>query len=499
MLPVNVLVVEDEKITRRKVGGMLEGMGYQTQLFESAEQGLKAFDKYRFDVVLTDVELPGMDGIEMVRRLRSIDPLLAPVIMTARHDQEIAVRAIECGVKSFLSKPFTQDQLEDSLEEVIKERTQTVEMRLLLADLVHKRHDLQDKVVEQGHKLTSTESFLQHLVDAAPFAILSTDMEDEILTFNGRAEEIYGFAAAEMIGKHLSTLFGSIPDSPAPTRQDHLCNGGEVCSVLVHPREVYNYDEKCIARLYVVEDLREREKLEEQLFYAERLSLLGQLAPQIAHEFKTPLQIIIGYAELALEDLKRNGKDCTDSHWLQIMPAARQMLDLVHQMENVGKPTESQTRDLDLVEDVEKLLSVLQNLGAVKSCQIVKEFAPSLPRIRGDSVQIEQIFRDLIVNAAQAMEESKQSFLGLSLQPSADGHRVEATVSDTGAGIPAKNIEEIFQPFFTTKEQGKGTGLGLSIVKTALDRHRATIRVESAVGEGTHFHLSFPVAGEEGL
>ena len=129
----------------------------------------------------------------------------------------------------------------------------------------------------------------------------------------------------------------------------------------------------------------------------------------------------------------------------------------------------------------------------LKYCEIVQDIRGSLPNIMGDPTQIEQVFRNLMVNAAHAMEESPStSVLTLGLSASPDRKGLECRISDTGLGIPPEDLDQIFQPFFTTKPEGKGTGLGLSIVKTILDRHGGTIRVESQEGEGTCFILTFP-------
>lgn len=494
MLPVHILVVEDEKMTRKLICNMLMNLGHQVVPSASAEEGLEAFEQHAFDVVVSDVNLPGTDGIEMVRRLRAHDPTLVAIIMTSRHDQEIAVRALECGVRSFLVEPFSENELETKLKEALRERNRGLETRHLMGDLIRTRLDLQHKILEQDRQLTQTEHYLYNLIDAAPFAILSSDTTGQILTFNGTAEQLYGYAENEVIGQPVSMLFGKSEAHCNQGKQNHVHKDGTSLSVLTYHRDILDQSNKCIARLDVVEDLTTREQLEEQLIFAERLSLLGQLAPCIAHEFKTPLQIITGYTELILEGLQKGQVEQARSFAELVLPATKQVLDLVKQIANLGKPTKSHQEELDLAEELKKLLDTLQHLGAIKRCRIVQDFAHPLPTIQGDPTQIEQVFRNLIVNAAQAMETSPERELGLGLKLSADGRLVEGVVSDTGPGIPAEHIERIFQPFFTTKPESKGTGLGLSIVKTIVDRHGGTIRVESAEGEGTRFFVSFPAS-----
>ena len=506
MLPANILVVEDEKTTQRIVGDMLSHMGHKVWCVDTGEHGMDVFAQGLFDVVLSDVNLPGMDGIDAIRHMRVSDPTMIPIVMTSRRDQETAVRALECGVRRFLMKPFSLEDLKSKIDQALDERRRIVETRLLVGDLIRTRSDLQHKVVTQERTLTRTEQYLNYLLDAAPFGIMSTDKEGRVLTFNGVAEQMYGYLHDDVVGRHVSTVTGEdanfytgVPAGDAPTERKghHSRRGDEPFPVLVRSRGILDGRGECIAWLYVMEDLSERENMETQLLYAERLSLLGQLAPRVAHEFKTPLQLISGHAELALQWLEDGQVADARTSVESILPAVQKMMVLVRQMSNLGKPSEGATAALDLRAELEKTLTPLRDLGAVKYCEVVEQFDDVLPRVPGDPAQIEQVFRNLIVNAAQAMEETRKRVLTLGLRASADDMYVEAGIQDTGPGVPEEYLSQIFNPFFTTKPEGKGTGLGLSIVKTVLDRHGASIEVESRVGEGTRFAIRFPALREE--
>jgi signal transduction histidine kinase len=167
------------------------------------------------------------------------------------------------------------------------------------------------------------------------------------------------------------------------------------------------------------------------------------------------------------------------------------MKSLVDQMLNLGKPTKRQLEEIDLAFELDRILGTLGTLGVVKYCRIEKDFDAALPTVYGDPAQIEQVFRNLIVNAAQAMEKSSRKEMKVSLRP-CEKDLVEAVVYDTGDGIAEEHMDQIFQPFFTTKSESKGTGLGLPIVKTIVDRHNGAIDVTSEVGRGTRFAVRLP-------
>jgi|GEM_PF-636103 PAS domain S-box-containing protein len=494
------LVVDAQEEERQTVTIVLEEMGCRVQAVSSAEEALECFAAGTFEVVITEVELPDLDGIEMIRRMRASDPTLVPLILTAREDQATAVAALESGARGFLRKPFEVEDLQARAGQAVQERRQLADTRLLLGDLIQVRTDLRQKVVER-------ERYLRQLIDAAPFAVLSTDSKGQVLTFNKKAEEVYRYSEEEMLGKPFTLLAEKeITDLEAcsegesgPKKDYHVRKDQERVPVLTRRHSVLDDRERPVACLYVIEDLTQREQMETQLFYAERLSLLGQLAPRIAHEFKTPMQMIMSYAELALNELEKGDITKIEEYIQVILPSVERMIGLVEQMANLGKPSESREESIDLGADLQGIIADLRPLCVVKYCDLSIDAAADLPMIYGDPGQIEQVFRNLIVNAAQAMEKSKEKQLRISLQPSADSQRIEVRVMDTGPGIAPENMDEIFQPFFTTKanDSNKGTGLGLPIVKTILDRHQASIDVESEVGKGTCFALSFPALQQQ--
>lgn len=363
-----ILVVDDEKFIRNFVRQALERQGHRVTLARSGEEGLVAFQADAFDLILTDVKMDDMDGIEMLRQIREQDTTVVGVVITAMQDQQTAVRALECGVHDFLIKPFTLEELNTHIAHALAERTR------------------------------------------------------------------------------------------------------------------------------IVEDLNSRELLESQLFQTERLSLLGQMAPRIAHEFKTPLQLVSGNAELAKIWLEQGNVTQALDTIERILPATQQLLYMVQQMTNLGKPAVKHKEPVDLVRLIDAMLETLQPLGFLKYCQIERNYDVAECLVFGDPDQIEQVMRNLVVNAAQAMEDV--SVKNLTIGIACGEQDVCVRVQDTGHGIPEDKLEDIFQPFYTTKPEGKGTGLGLAIVRSMLKRHQADIAVESEVGTGTTFYLRFPIYQE---
>jgi signal transduction histidine kinase len=209
------------------------------------------------------------------------------------------------------------------------------------------------------------------------------------------------------------------------------------------------------------------------------------------------MQAILGNAELVVLDLDEGRVDRVRENAAEIVTAVEEMQFLVQQMLNLGKPVQSKEDELDLGEETNRILDLLNPLKVLQRCQVITDFDSNLPSIKADAAQIEQALRNLLVNASHAVEQEVVRRITLSARPDETRTRVIYTIEDNGCGIPPELKDKMFQPFFTTKPDGQGTGLGLSIVKTILDRHGASVRVDSTVGKGTCFTLTFP-AGRRG-
>ena len=486
-----LLVITADAATATRIEAVVHALRHDVCVAISGDHARQLFAEQSTDVVITDVELVDGDGIDLAEEMRVADPTMIPLIVSAHEDRDTLMRALEAGAAGYLAQPLDKTNLRRLINKALREHERLVDTRHLLGDLIEMRADLQAKIAER-------ERYLSRLIDSAPFGIVSTDRDGVILTFNGKAEDIHGYTEEEMTGRNISCLFADEDDrrgtreDGSTVRREHLHKSGRRTPVLLHTTDVVDGGQHFIARLHVIEDRTEREQMESQLLQAERLSVLGQLAPRIAHEFKTPLQAILGNAQVTDLMLEDGDLDEARQTVAEIIPAVMQMDTLVRQMLDLGKPKKSHSEVLDLATEVQRMLTMLQPLRVLQHCDVRTDFDDPLPAIKGDPAQLEQVLRNLLINGSQALEDVRQPRLDLVLRGVDDGTRVVLVVRDTGCGIAPENLDHIFQPFFTTKPEGKGTGLGLPIVKTILDRHGASIDVASTPGVGTTFTVTFP-------
>jgi PAS domain S-box-containing protein len=256
----------------------------------------------------------------------------------------------------------------------------------------------------------------------------------------------------------------------------------------------------------LVSETRQREQVEGQLLQSQKLEAIGQLAGGIAHDFNNMLAVILGNAELALDEAA-GGPDGAGHQLEQIIRASKRARDLVKQILTFSRKSPGQKKPLSLGTLVKETADLLR--GSLPSTIDIKVEAKSdADTILADPAQVQQVIMNLSTNAAHAMDEGGGSLtLGVTNaafgrkdpRPDGDmnaGRYVLLTVSDTGKGMPKKVRDKIFEPFFTTKDPGQGTGMGLAVVFGIVKGHGGAITVESRPGKGSTFRIFFPLSGQ---
>ncbi len=353
-----------------------------------------------------------------------------------------------------------------------------------------------------------TADILTGIVDG----VIVTDASNKVLIWNRAAEEMTGIAGAEAIGKQMNTVFSDNPaavsliektlksgrsysdyEAEIMIRHGSLRPVGLVTSVLMDGEGIP------LGVILTVRDQTGVRDLKERMRRSDRLATLGMIAAGIAHEVKNPLVGIRGAAQLMKSEL-RSGKSL-DEYLDVILKEADRLNSVLEGILDFTrlKPREMKGHNVHSILDRVLLLNeqnVRQN-GVVLS----RMYDPSLPDITGNQDQLVQVFLNIVKNAVEAMPKggrltimTRMSDLFTTVQ--SDGRKYQlmvVKVSDTGAGIKPQDLQNIFTPFFTTKDRGVGLGLALSY--QIVQEHLGTIRVESQEKEGTTFSVYLPLAG----
>ena len=227
---------------------------------------------------------------------------------------------------------------------------------------------------------------------------------------------------------------------------------------------------------------------------SERLALVGQLAANVAHELNSPLQGIVTFSYLMIEDHECDNPSHTVS-LNKIVVQANRCRDIIRGLLDFSRQRKPDKALCNLNSVLGGCISLVEHQALFHNIQIVKNFQENLPLAIIDASQIERVFINMIMNAAEAMEGNGELSLGTRFNP--EKEFIEIVISDTGSGISKENLKKIFDPFFTTKDVGHGTGLGLAISYGVVRSHKGTISVHSEVGKGTSFVISLPLKTKE--
>jgi two-component system cell cycle sensor histidine kinase/response regulator CckA len=369
--------------------------------------------------------------------------------------------------------------------------------------------DVTDKARAQ-EKLAEQAS----LIDEVPGAIMAKNMEDRVTFWSAGAERLYGWAAAEVMGRSAGELFfRDRPDALAKAEREALSRGawcGQLEQVAKNGAKLVVESRWSVMRdaggtptgiLVIDTDVTEKTAIEAQLIRTQRLESIGLLAGGIAHDINNILTPILMAAGL----LRRKPDEETVRRLLQTIENKVQLgAGLVRQILHFARGINGERTPLQprhLVLELEKFARDTFPRNIVIRSDVPKELWP----VCGDTTQLYQVLMNLCVNARDAMEHGGQLDLGAQnvvvdelfarTHPEARaGSFVVLTVTDTGTGIPPHVLERMFEPFFTTKDVGKGTGLGLSTTLGIVKSHGGWIMVTSEPGRGTAFRVYLPAS-----
>jgi two-component system NtrC family sensor kinase len=233
-------------------------------------------------------------------------------------------------------------------------------------------------------------------------------------------------------------------------------------------------------------------RAQEQLINAEKLASLGRMAAGVAHELNSPLTGVVTFAHLMIKRIPpENTEDLADLN--VIIEQAERCSRIVRGLLGFSRRTASEKAKININTLIENTLAILKNQSKFYNIAFDISLAGGLPEITADPNQLQQVFINLLINSADAMEEKGKIFIGSRPVQDDDKKFIELEFRDTGPGIPEDIQGKIFEPFFTTKPAGKGTGLGLSVSYGIIKKHDGSISLKSAAGEGASFFIRLPV------
>jgi PAS domain S-box-containing protein len=500
---VNAIVkggdVTGASVLARDITGQREKEQRFTQLFESLQEG---------------VYISNPDG-----KLVEVNPALVSILGYTSKEEVLNLQPeqlnVEAGGDAVLGRGGSQSG-----------RTRTREVRLKRKDggvavcvdtstgvietgkLIRYQGTLVDVTEKRAleQQLRRQEEFRRHLLESFPDLILVLDLKGQYTFVSKRIAELLGYGPEHLLGHNVSDPEKTSLELAAlyrtvATGQSSLTSAeygsrhrdGSWRTMLGMASPLLDAEGKPAGVIIAVRDVTMEKKLEQQIIQSERLAAMGQMIGGFAHELNNPLTSILGMAELLQESETSEGarKQLAILH-----QQARRAAEIVQNLQYFARPPAPGRSQVNLNELVQR--TVQMQTYPLRKSNITVDFLPepSIPAIVADPNQLMQVFLNLLLNAEQAIRESREKGT-IRIRIGRKPDSVWLIFQDDGPGIATENMAHIFDPFFTTKRPGRGTGLGLSICKTVLREHGGNIEVTTAPEGGAVFTITLPVGAAE--
>ncbi len=547
---MNILIVDDREDNRYLLEALLRGNGHDVVGVANGEEALAKLKSGNFDLIVSDILMPVMDGFEFCRRVRADEALrLTPFIVytatyTGPQDEAFALKI---GADRFIQKPCEPDVFMAAVSEVMAgaqgqgrvlapEPEEKEILKLYNERLVRKLEQKMLQLEKENQARQDAEEAIRRANDilirspAVAFiwknatgwpVIYTTENVNRLLGWS--AEEFASGAVAYINVIHPDCLERVVkevaqssadPDAAAVAHTPYriVTKDGEIRWVEDITTIRRTKDGNIVAYEGILIDISDRKRMERaknemelQLHQAQKMESVGRLAGGVAHDFNNLLSIILGYGDIVLESL---GMDHPHRQAVENMvEAGYKARDLTRQLLAFSRKQILEVKHIDVndvVTGFEKLLRRV--IGEDIRLNLTCTSAP-VP-VNADTTQLEQVLMNLAVNARDAMSEGGM----LAIQTAAveldnayaenkpevqPGKYAMISVSDTGCGMDRETLDRIFEPFFTTKARDKGTGLGLATTYGIVKQHGGHIWVYSEPGQGTIFKIYLPLAAGE--
>ncbi len=517
--PVKILTIDDEAYIRQSIRTYLEDYGFIVFEAENGKRGLEIFYREFPDLVVLDLKMPEMGGLEVLESIGEKSPDTPLIVASGTGNMASVVQALRLGAWDYIFKPIEDmDMLRHSIEKCLKESQLKKENRAY-------QERLEELVFERTRELEESEQRYKAVFEYTGTAAIIIEPDDTISMVNSNFAQLVGknrkdiedkkkwheFIAArdvDIISNHLRTRkeTGDQTDLTFQYEAELVAGNGASKYVYVSIGQIPGTDRQVASLLDVTEKKRAERRwqsLEKQLRKSQKMEAIGTLAGGIAHDLNNILSPVLGYADMIMRTSDAGSQVFKRSE--KIQKAALRAADLVNQVLAFNRGGEEEKRRIRLHPVVKEVVKLLR--GSIPSTiRIIDEVDRECDPVLADPTQIHQVVMNLCTNAYHAME-STGGELTVRL------HQIELTqanmvafpnlirgagsylvleVRDTGCGMSEDVVERIFDPYFTTKEEGKGTGLGLATAYSIIQASDGDIRVKSTLGKGSCFSIYIP-------
>jgi PAS domain S-box-containing protein len=473
-----VLVVDDEVRIQKACQRLLTEEGCDVEVADNGIQGLKMIEKTHFDIILLDLMMPGISGLEVLTDVKSRHPDTVVIVVTGYATLEHSIETMKKGAFDFLSKPFSPDEL-----------------RAVISKAIEFLRTLQDIATEKSR--------MRVMINTLSDGVLTTDNQKRIALANPAFLKAIGCRKTRVIGHNVSEF---ITDTRLLEMIDQAINQpegafAEITDEISMPfstgKEGVIIGARCIPfRDRLNRNLGSVTLLHDITALKKVNQLKSNFVSMVAHEIKSPLNSILMQLKVVMDglagDLTDKQKEILQRSSDRITSLTKLSTELLDLSKIESGLINQEREELDLVELIKDQIAGYQDTVDAKSTQLLMKETKKEIYMLGNRTNIEEVISNLISNAIRYSPNGGK--ITVWADENSDG--VVIKISDTGLGIPETDLGNIFDRFYRVKNKDtryiNGTGLGLAIVKSIVEAHHGTIEVQSRVGEGTCFSIYFP-------
>jgi len=539
-----LLVVDDEDIILNIATDVLESEGYDVTTETNPIKALEIVRENKFDFVLTDINMPEMNGLDMVKKIQEIDSEVGAIFMTGYANLETAKGAIQTGAYDYIMKPFELNELRAAVTKAVEKRREQVAKteggRLdRLSDLVEVLYTVGDKTsllkLSLGLALVNsglTTGFIscwekksEELVLIWTDNVRQSDFKELVLKIDPeKANECFNIDSPFKTTKIENHPFVERLSSVSPVANSltkYFREGLENTTLKVLHREQFlmlicvedkNAEESLSEgdmkllnivlnmAMVVVENvlllsesqqaLAELEKTHEQVVNLERVATQGIMSAEIGHELNNYLNIVRSNFELLKLKANISNIDVVQKYMRGIEESLEQMTRFTTGLVDSAR-LKSEKVEVDLDNLIEDTISFLSPQKKYRGLELTHESGEKIPKLRADTRQLQQLLYNICNNAAEAFSKAETEKKTITIITDYIDSNAYVEIRDNGCGIPADLVDKAFSNRFTTKASGHG--FGLMVCKKVVENHNGTIEIESTPGEGTAFKINIPV------
>lgn len=496
-----ILLIDDEETILRVLARSLKSDGYDVVTAQNGDEGISEFIKESPQIILTDIKMPGMDGLEVLRRIKDIQPEAEVIIITGHGDIDSAIESLQHGASDFINKPVKDEALAIALERA----REKIDIRRQLKEYTT---DLENMCQIATEEVRRKSNFTDRLIKSSNDGVVATDDEWKVIIFNPGAERIFGYSRFDVIRKtdirdlcppEIVEIFNEKAAQKKLMEQlpwkETLITSKDGDKIPVRfSGTVLREDDAMVGCVGFFQDLREIKRLERELIHSERLAAIGQTVAGMAHGIKNILYGFKGGSYLVNLAIDKDDKVKLKDGWQMIQRNIVRTSDLVLDLLSYSKEREPEYENCFPNDIANEVCDLMKETAHEHEIEILKDFAQNIGEMVLDVRTVHRSLMNLVSNAIDACifdDNPNKDYKVIVKTSIEETNTLLFEVTDNGCGMSEEVKSKLFTSFFSTKGD-RGTGLGLLVTRKLIEEHNGAIDVTSQKGEGTTFIIKLP-------